>query len=243
VGRRPYPAGGSAALCLRRQYQGRQSGVRRPRAGPPRPRLRFWRYHTLRYRDAASTQRKKRARRGRPATGEASQDATRYCMRVDAEPLKRAAEEQGWTVLATTVGHRGVPMRSSSSVLGAEQRGGTGLALDQASGHHHPCVAGQTSTDCGVGDAHRRGVAGLRVDPASGAALLAEPAAVPAWQQGNDRHTDRCRSPLPICSSRHGAIGRGEQGDSNASLLPGDKHRNTVERSARRRARSDLEQQ
>ena len=78
------------------EYEGRGQGCR-----GRRPRL--WRYHTLRYRVEACTQRKKRARRGRPAKGESSQEETRYCVRVDAAPLKAAAEEQGWTVLATTV--------------------------------------------------------------------------------------------------------------------------------------------
>ena len=79
------------------EYAGRGQG-RRGR----RPRL--WHYHTLRYRVEAFTQRKKRTRRGRPAQGEVSQDETRYRVRVDAASLKLAAEEQGWTVLATTVG-------------------------------------------------------------------------------------------------------------------------------------------
>jgi hypothetical protein len=78
-------------------YAGRRQG-RRGR----RPRL--WRYPTLRYRVAAFTQRQTRARRGRPAKGEPPQEETRSRGRVDAEPLNPAAEEQGWTVLATTVG-------------------------------------------------------------------------------------------------------------------------------------------
>jgi hypothetical protein len=67
-------------------------------------RSRLWRSHLLRYRVAAFTQRRTRVRRGRPAQGEGAQEETRSRVRVDAEPLKPVAEEQGWTVLATTVG-------------------------------------------------------------------------------------------------------------------------------------------
>jgi transposase len=67
-------------------------------------RSRLWRYHILRYRVEAFTQRRKRVRRGRPAQGEIAAEETRYRVRVDAEPLKPVAEEQGWTVLATTIG-------------------------------------------------------------------------------------------------------------------------------------------
>jgi transposase len=80
-----------------RAYEGRGQG-RRGR----RPHL--WRYHTLCYRVAAFTQRKKRAHRGRPAQGEPLQTETRYRLVVEAEPLTPIDEEQGWTVLATTVG-------------------------------------------------------------------------------------------------------------------------------------------
>ena len=48
-------------------------------------RLRLWRYHILRYRVEAFTQRRKRVRRGRPAQGEVSQEEIRYRVRVDAE--------------------------------------------------------------------------------------------------------------------------------------------------------------
>jgi transposase len=63
-----------------------------------------WHYHTLHYRVEAFTQRQKRSRRGRPAKAEPSQEATRYRLAVEAEALAQAEPEQGWSVLATTVG-------------------------------------------------------------------------------------------------------------------------------------------
>jgi transposase len=62
-----------------------------------------WRYHTLHYRVEAFTQRQKRTRRGRPAKAEAPQEETRYRLVVTPEALAQAEQEQGWTVLATTV--------------------------------------------------------------------------------------------------------------------------------------------
>ena len=87
-------ADAEAAIAV---YEGRAPG-RRGR----RPRL--WRYHTLRYRVEAFSQRQKRSRRGRPAKAELPQMEQRYRVVVDVEPLERGVAEEGWTVLATTVG-------------------------------------------------------------------------------------------------------------------------------------------
>lgn len=78
-------------------YEGRGQSRR---GRPPR----LWRYHTLRYRVEAFTQRKKRAHRGRPAKDEPLQEETRYRLVGEAEPLQPADAAQGWTVLAITVG-------------------------------------------------------------------------------------------------------------------------------------------
>ncbi len=62
-----------------------------------------WRYHTLTYRVEAFRQRQKRTRRGRPPKAEPPQEETRYRLIVEAQALEQAEQEQGWTVLATTV--------------------------------------------------------------------------------------------------------------------------------------------
>jgi transposase len=60
--------------------------------------------HALRYRVEAVTQRQKRTQRGRPPKTELPQDTVRYRLRIGVEPHVPAADTQGWTVLATTVG-------------------------------------------------------------------------------------------------------------------------------------------
>src|SRR5262249_58806839 len=48
--------------------------------------------------------------------------------------------------------------RDAPGVSGTTYHRGTGLSLDQESRGHQPGMAGETRTDCGVGDAHRRGL-------------------------------------------------------------------------------------
>jgi transposase len=79
------------------EYEGRGQGRR---GRKPRP----WRYHTLRYRVEAVTQRQKRTQRGRPPKTELPQDTVRYRLRIEIEAHVPSADTQGWTVLATTVG-------------------------------------------------------------------------------------------------------------------------------------------
>jgi transposase len=86
-------ADAEAAMAV---YEGRAPGRRGRR---PRP----WRYHTLRYRVEAFSQRQKRSGRGRPAKADPPQMEQRYRVVVDVEPLERGEAEEGWTVLATTV--------------------------------------------------------------------------------------------------------------------------------------------
>ena len=78
------------------EYEGRGQGRRGRR---PRP----WRYHPVHYRVVTDTQRKRRTHRGRPAKTEALQLETAYRLVTAVETLSRAEEENGWTVLATTV--------------------------------------------------------------------------------------------------------------------------------------------
>jgi transposase len=78
------------------EYEGRGQGRRGRR---PRP----WRYHTVRYRIVAETRRTRRARRGRPAKTEPPRTESGYRLVVEVEALSNLEEDNGWTVLATTV--------------------------------------------------------------------------------------------------------------------------------------------
>jgi transposase len=78
-------------------YEGRGPGRRGRR---PRP----WRYHAIRYRIVADTRRPRRTRRGRPAKTEPPSTESGYRLTVEAEALRNPEEDNGWTVLATTVG-------------------------------------------------------------------------------------------------------------------------------------------
>src|ERR687886_804550 len=69
------------------------------RGRQPRP----WRYHTLRYRIVAASRRTRRTRRGRPAKTDPPPTESGYRLMVEVDALTKAAEDNGWTVLATTV--------------------------------------------------------------------------------------------------------------------------------------------
>jgi len=77
-------------------YEGQGPG-RRGRRPPP------WRYHVVRYRVVAETRRTRRARRGRPAKTEPPPLESGYRLIVEVESLPKPEEDNGWTVLATTV--------------------------------------------------------------------------------------------------------------------------------------------
>jgi transposase len=62
-----------------------------------------WRYHAVRYRVVADTRRTRRARRGRPAKTAPPPTETGYRLAVEVEALDKPEEDNGWTVLATTV--------------------------------------------------------------------------------------------------------------------------------------------
>jgi len=66
----------------------------------PRP----WRYHAVRYRVVADTRRTRRGRRGRPAKTDPPPLEAGYRLRVEIEALANPEEDNGWMVLATTVG-------------------------------------------------------------------------------------------------------------------------------------------
>jgi transposase len=78
------------------EYEHREPGRRgrRPQA---------WRYHAGRYRVIADTRRTRRARRGRPAQTDPPPMEPGYRLRVEVESLSNPEEDNGWTVLATTL--------------------------------------------------------------------------------------------------------------------------------------------
>ena len=76
------------------EYAGQGHRGRRPR---------FWRYHAVRYHSVADTRRTRRARRGRPAKLDPPPMESGYRLVVEVEALAHPEEDNGWTVLATTV--------------------------------------------------------------------------------------------------------------------------------------------
>jgi hypothetical protein len=84
------------AEAARAAYEGQEQGRRGRR---PRP----WRYHAVRYRLVADTRRTRRPRRGRPAKTDPPPLESGYRLLVEVEALANAEEDNGWTVLATTV--------------------------------------------------------------------------------------------------------------------------------------------
>jgi transposase len=78
------------------EYEGRGQGRRGRR---PRP----WRYHAVHYRIVADSRRLRRARRGRPAKTEPPPLESGYRLVVEVESRPNPEEDNGWTVLATTV--------------------------------------------------------------------------------------------------------------------------------------------
>ena len=86
----------AAAEAAMAQYEGRGQGRRGRR---PRP----WRYHAVRSQIVAATRRTRRARRGRPAKTDPPPMEACYRLVVAVERLVIPEEDNGWTVLATTV--------------------------------------------------------------------------------------------------------------------------------------------
>jgi transposase len=82
------------------EYEGQGPGHR-----GRRPRL--WRYHAVRYQSVAATRRMRRTRRGRPAKLEPPPLESGYRLVVEVEALANPDEDNGWTVLATTVSAAG----------------------------------------------------------------------------------------------------------------------------------------
>jgi len=78
------------------EYEGGGQGRRghRPRS---------WRYHVVRYRIVSDTRRTRRTRRGRPAKMDPPPMESGYRLMVEVESLTNPEDDNGWTVLATTV--------------------------------------------------------------------------------------------------------------------------------------------
>ena len=92
-----------------------------------------------------------------------------YRLVVEVEALANAAEDNGWTVLATPVDAEVCP---EADILQAYQEqnttGAPRLALDQESRGDRPRVAGEARTDSGLSNADGTGLARLQRDPAPG---------------------------------------------------------------------------
>jgi hypothetical protein len=133
-----------------------------------------WRYHGVRYRVVADTRRRRRVRRGRPAKTEPPPMESGYRLVVEVEELANAEEDNGWTVLATTVDAEVCP---DADILQAYQEQNTtvepGFRLDQESRGDRPRVAGEPRTDRGLGDADSARFADLQRDPETGPSLPA----------------------------------------------------------------------
>jgi transposase len=88
------------AVAAIAEYEHRRPGQRgrRPQS---------WRYHAVRYRVVADTRRTRRPRRGRPAKTDPPPLESGYRLVVEVEALANAEEDNGWTVLATTVSAEG----------------------------------------------------------------------------------------------------------------------------------------
>jgi transposase len=84
----------AAAAIAEYEHRGPGRRGRRPQA---------WRYHTVRYRVVADTRPTRRARRGRPAKTDAPPIEAGYRLVAEVAALAHHEEDNGWTVLATTV--------------------------------------------------------------------------------------------------------------------------------------------
>jgi hypothetical protein len=84
----------AAAAIAEYEHRGPGRRGRRPQS---------WRYHAVRYRVVADTRPMRRARRGRPAKTEPPPLEVGYRLVVEVEALAHPEEDNGWTVLATTV--------------------------------------------------------------------------------------------------------------------------------------------
>ena len=84
----------AAAAIAEYEHRGPGRRGRRPQA---------WRYHSVRYRVMADSRPPRRARRGRPAKTDPPSTEAGSRLVVEGEALAHAEEDNGWTVLATTV--------------------------------------------------------------------------------------------------------------------------------------------
>ena len=90
----------AAAAIAEYEHRGPGRRGRRPRS---------WRYHAIRYRVVADTRRTRRVHRGRPAKTEPPPMEAGYRLVVEAERMSQPEEDNGWTVLATTLSAAACP--------------------------------------------------------------------------------------------------------------------------------------
>src|SRR5215217_8160117 len=87
-------AADAEAAIAEYEHRGQGRRGRRPQS---------WRYHAVHYRVVADTRRTRRARRGRPVKTDPPPTESGYRLAVEREALSNSEEDNGWTVLATTV--------------------------------------------------------------------------------------------------------------------------------------------
>src|SRR5499433_2779115 len=87
-------AADAEAAIAEYEHRGQGRRGRRPQS---------WRYHAVHYRVVADTRRTRRARRGRPTKTDPPPTESGYRLAVEIEALSNSEEDNGWTVLATTV--------------------------------------------------------------------------------------------------------------------------------------------
>src|SRR2546428_9976085 len=209
--RRARPARGSAVVCLCRRRGGGHCRVRRAWPGAA------WAQATA----LALPWPPLSGRSGQcPSKTDASRPSTEGRSTPGCGPLSPRRAPRGPGPLRGRArvdrpGHHGATRgvygyRAAPGVSGTTYHGGTGLSLDQESCCHQPGVAGATGTDCGVGHAHRRGIAGVCGHPTTGPAL--SPRACPAMtrQQRPDGHAYGSRGVGPLYASDARALRRGQ---------------------------------
>jgi hypothetical protein len=106
----------AAAAIAEYEHRGPGQRGRRPQA---------WRYHAVRYRVVADTRRTRRARRGRPTKPAPPPTEAGYRLGVEGEASPTLEENNGWTVLATTMSPEVCP---DAKILQAYQEQNTTVA-------------------------------------------------------------------------------------------------------------------
>ena len=174
---RPCGAGGSAAVCMARGCRNRHGGVGRPGPGtpgtPPTPMALSCGALSHRFNYAAHATGTSRT----PRAGRASPDGLWLSpRRCEATVQGIPAEEKGgrsWRRPSAPSAVR-KPVRASRPIRSKIPLWNPAFVGSESCGHQ-PCMARETRTDCRLGDAHGRRLAGVQRDPEASQTLPAHP--------------------------------------------------------------------